>query len=143
MHQTTIDRWGIILSRSMWTLNQRKALLLLCILLGGFLAVESFRKPSLISDPPPPEAPRAAEIEDRLDPNTADVESLAAIPNIGEKRAAEIVDYRNKFREQHPNEPAFRSLDDFLKLKGFGPATAANLAPYLVFANVATTRMAR
>jgi DNA uptake protein ComE-like DNA-binding protein len=118
----------------MWTLRQRKAVLLLCVGLGIYLAVEVWRKPAVVTDPPNLDAPRAAEIEDRIDPNTADTEALAAIPNLGEKRAAQIVAYREEFHQKHPNEPAFKSVDDLMQLKGFGAATAANAAPYLRFA---------
>jgi DNA uptake protein ComE-like DNA-binding protein len=117
----------------MWTLNQRKALLLLCVLLGLFLTVEAYRNQKLIADPSAGDGPRSSEIEDRIDPNVADADALAAIPSVGEKRAVEIVAYRDEFHRQHPDQKAFRSVDDFLLLKGFGDATAANLRPYLLF----------
>jgi hypothetical protein len=117
----------------MWTFSQRKALLALCVILALFLLIESHRKPIDISDPLPHDSPRSQEIVDRLDPNTADAAALAAIPNLGEKRAAEIVAYREKFILQHPRSTAFESIDELRLLKGFGPATVADLEPYLVF----------
>jgi len=117
----------------MWTFSQSKALLGLCLLLALFLLAESIRKPAEISDPPERDSPRAGEIMDRIDPNTADAAALAAIPNLGEKRAAEIVEYRENFKQRYPAATAFTSMDDLMLMKGFGPATVANLAPYLVF----------
>jgi DNA uptake protein ComE-like DNA-binding protein len=118
---------------SIWTQTQRRTLLALCVILLGFLAIESIFKPARFSDPPPSESPRAIEIADRLDPNTADAAAMAAIPNLGEKRAQQIVDYREKFIGEHPGKRAFDSVDDLLRLKGFGIATVGNLEPYLVF----------
>jgi hypothetical protein len=117
----------------MWTLSQSKALLGLCVMLALFLLVESIRKPTEISDPPGRASPRAAEIMDRIDPNTADAAALAAIPNLGEKRAVEIVEYRENFKRRYPGAVAFSSVDDLMLMKGFGAATAANVSPYLVF----------
>lgn len=122
----------------MWTLSQRKALLAMCLAGAVFLAVELHRQPTDLTDPAPDQSPRADEIQDRLNPNTADADDLAAIPNLGEKRAAEIVEYRENFLRQHPKSLAFRSLNDLDRLKGFGPATEANLAPYLVFGGSTT-----
>ena len=87
----------------------------------------------VISDPPPHGSRRADEIQDRLDPNTADATALAAIPELGERRAEQIVEYRENFLRLHPDQLAFDSADDLLRLKGFGVATVANLSPYLFF----------
>ena len=121
----------------MWTTSQRKALLALGVILAAFLLIESIRKPIEISDPPPNQPLRPEEIMDRIDPNTADAAALAAIPNLGEKKAAEIVEYREEFLGKHPHDIAFKSIEDLRVLKGFGPATAANLVPYLVFERLA------
>ena len=117
----------------LWTPSQRKTLLCACAILLVFLAIEWLRKPANISDPPPSESPRAAEIQDRLDPNTADAAALSAIPNLGEIKAAEIVEYREAFTRQHPGKCAFRSVDDLRHIKGIGPATTAMLENYLSF----------
>ena len=102
-------------------------------MLGFFLLVETVRKPVDISDPPGHDTQRAAAIMDRIDPNTADAAALAAIPNLGEKKAAEIVEYREKFKRRYPNATAFSSVADFRLMKGFGAATSASVEPYLVF----------
>jgi len=49
----------------------------------------------------------------KVDLNRADSWLLQALPGIGEGKSAQIVDYRVK------NGP-FRSVDDLLKIKGFG-----------------------
>jgi competence protein ComEA len=103
------------------------------MVLAIFLAIESRRKPIEIPDPPTNAFPQADEIMDRVDPNTADAAALAAIPNIGEKRAAQIVEYREEYLQKHPQSLAFNSIDDLRNIKGFGPASATNLAPFLVF----------
>ena len=56
--------------------------------------------------------------------NLADVESLAALPGIGLKKAGAIVDYRRK-------NGAFQSLDELLNVSGVGPHTLEQISPYL------------
>ncbi len=118
---------------TLWTTSQRKALLTLGVVLAMFLTIQWLREPVDLADPLPNDGPRVEEIMNRLNPNTADAAALSAIPNLGEKRAAEIIGYRENFIRQHPNSSAFNSTDDLRNIKGFGPATAANLAPYLMF----------
>ncbi len=86
-----------------------------------------------MTDPPPVDSPRAGEIADRLDPNTADAAALSAIPNLGEKRAAEIAEFRTDFLRQNPGRVPFESPDDLLQIKGIGPATVASMEPFLSF----------
>ncbi|WP_018132364.1 helix-hairpin-helix domain-containing protein [Effusibacillus pohliae] len=52
--------------------------------------------------------------EGKLNLNTATIEQLDALDGIGSTRAKAIVEYREK------NGP-FQSVDDLLKVKGFGP----------------------
>ncbi len=118
---------------ALWTAAQRRTVLSLSAILLLFLAILNWQQPVSLSDPATQSALRSDEIADRLDPNTADAAALAAIPNVGEKRAAEIVDYREEFFRQHPNQTAYKTLDDLLRLKGFGVATVANLSPFLCF----------
>src|SRR5450759_2939788 len=66
-------------NRLLWTLSQRRALLALCMLVLGFLSVESWRKPVTLGDPPSQISIRADEIQDRLDPNSATADEMAAI----------------------------------------------------------------
>jgi competence protein ComEA len=60
----------------------------------------------------------------KVDLNRADTWLLQALPGIGEGRAALIVDYRVK------NGP-FRSVDDLLKIKGFGKSVVDNVRVFV------------
>ena len=117
----------------LWTLRQRKALLGLSIVLLIFLSIEAWRKSAWVSDPPPDTTPRADEIQDRIDPNTADAAELSGIPNLGESRARDIVAYRETFARQHPGVPPFKSANDLMRVKGIGPGISSNMEPYLFF----------
>jgi competence protein ComEA len=87
-----------------------------------------------VSDPQPDVPSRALELLDRIDPNTADAETLAALPQLGLKRAQTIIDYRERYKQSRPNDPiAFKRLDDLLRIKGIGVATIDHLQPYLRF----------
>jgi hypothetical protein len=69
----------------------------------------------------------------RIDPNTAGVDSLARLPGIGPTRAGQIVAYRERFAAEHDGAPAFTRPEDLAVIKGIGPKTVAKLAPYLAF----------
>ena len=60
---------------------------------------------------------------ERIDVNTADVYDLQRLPGIGEKRALDII----AWREEHG---PFRSLDELVNISGIGPATLEGLRPY-------------
>src|SRR5687768_18503985 len=90
-----------------WTAPQRRALLVLLVGLLLFISVRYACNRVYVSDPQPPWPGRAHELADRVDPNAADWQTLAALPVIGEKRAKAIVAYREQFRERNPDRPAF------------------------------------
>ena len=58
--------------------------------------------------------------DDRVDVNTADVATLAALPGVGADRAAAIVADRDL-------RGPFPSCDDLVRVDGIGPATVAGL----------------
>ncbi|MFA5400710.1 MAG: ComEA family DNA-binding protein [Dehalococcoidia bacterium] len=60
----------------------------------------------------------------KVDINRADTWLLLALPGIGEGKAAQIVEYRTA------NGP-FRSVDDLLKIKGFGKSAVDNLRSFV------------
>jgi DNA uptake protein ComE-like DNA-binding protein len=105
---------------------------LLCLLLV-YLLVRLWMNPSYVSDPQPPVPARAAEVENRIDPNTADWSTLAALPQIGERRARDIVAYREQFVAQNPGQVAFARPEDLYRIRGFGVAIVALIEPYLIF----------
>jgi competence ComEA-like helix-hairpin-helix protein len=116
-----------------WTPSQRRGLLMLLTAFLVFLTIQFARNRRFVSDPQPTEGSRAAELDTRIDPNTADWQTLAAIPSLGEKRAKAIVAYREQARAATPGKTAFRSPDDLLQVRGIGAATIENLRPFLSF----------
>jgi hypothetical protein len=79
----------------------------------------------------------SSSVDLRLDPNVATVGELAAIVGLGEKHAADIVNYRTQFEAAHSGIAPFGALADLEAAKGIGPKTAQIAAPYLVFPNPA------
>lgn len=113
--------------------SNRRVLLALLAALMIYLSVRYRLNPMHVSDPPPDVPIRAAELMDRIDPNTADVATLAALPMIGPDRAADIVAYRERFGAQHDDRPAFATASDLTHVHGIGDATIELLEPYLIF----------
>src|SRR6478735_1607691 len=95
-----------------WTLPQRRALLVLLVALLAFLVVRYALNPVYVSDPQPERPVRYDELADRIDPNTADWAALAALPGIGEKRARDIVAYREDARRSAPDGIVFARPED-------------------------------
>jgi hypothetical protein len=125
----------------LWTISQRRVVLGIVVALLAYLAIEYRLNPTQISDPQPPQGNRYGELEDRLDPNTAGAAALAAIPQLGEKKAQQIVEYRDDFVRSHHGQPAFIEPRDLLKIKGIGVSTVNNMEQYLVFpSQAAATR---
>jgi competence protein ComEA len=118
-----------------WTTPQRRVLAVLLLALCPVLAVRYACNRAYVPDPPPARGPRYDEVADKLDPNTADVASLSALPLIGEKRAQDIVAFREARRASTPDRPVFTRPEDLLLIKGFGQASVETLRPYLIFPN--------
>jgi len=129
----------------LWTANQRVALL---VILGGlfvYIVVRYALNPSYVSNPQPDSPPRAAELADRIDPNTADEKTLSALPLLGEKRAKLVVDYREHYHALKPDEVVYQKPEDLMRVKGIGMNTVDQLRPFLSFpaTQTATTQDAR
>lgn len=92
-----------------------------------------------IPDPLPPAGHQFEELEDRIDPNTADASLLAALPALGEKRAAEIVMFRERAKNQDPNHIAFQEPKDLMQVRGIGPAIVQQISPFLRFSAAPAT----
>lgn len=60
-----------------------------------------------------------------VNPNRATLEQLQALPGVGEKMAARIV-------EERANGP-FKDLEDLQRVKGIGPKKAEKMGPWLRF----------
>ena len=73
------------------------------------------------------------KLENRINPNTASLESLVRLPGLGISRAGAIVAYREDINRKDASSPVFRSLQDLKKVKGIGPETAKNASEWLKF----------
>jgi len=122
-----------------WTLSQRRALLALLAVLLLFLTLRYALNRQYISDPQPTQGVRAGELDSKIDPNDADWEALSAIPTLGEKRAKEIVAYRDRLRSAGKTSIVFAQPTDLLHIRGIGAATVENIKPYLSFPGQSST----
>ena len=73
-----------------------------------------------------------AEVDHRIDINTASVTELATLPGIGDSKAKAIVDYRAA-------DP-FRTVEDLKKVKGIGDKTFESLRPNLMVSEGSTKK---
>lgn len=112
--------------------QQRGVMVLLAILLV-ILFVRLLLNSQTVPNPTTAPGPAADQLADRIDPNTASEAELAAIPDLGEKRAAEIVQFRNQYVAEHPGRPAFRKLSDLERIRGIGPGISDDMEPYVKF----------
>jgi DNA uptake protein ComE-like DNA-binding protein len=123
-----------------WTKSQRRVILALLIAVLIYLSIRLLLNPIYVSNPQPAAPPRASELEDRIDPNTADAQTLSTLPQMGEKRAKAMIEYREQFLATHPGQPAFSQPQDLLRVKGIGASMLEELQPFLIFpANGPTT----
>lgn len=122
-------------SRFTWTESQRQVLLVLLTILLVVLGTRYACNTLYVTDPQPEVPPRYHELADRVDPNAADWQTLAALPGIGERRARDIVDYRERkrARARDPALVVFDAEGDLLYVRGIGVATVEGLKPYLLF----------
>ena len=93
-----------------WTSSQRGVLILFASILLIVLSVRLWRNPTYVSDPQPDRPARFDELADKIDPNVADWQTLSALPQLGEKRAKLIVEYREGFLARHPGGVAFATF---------------------------------
>ena len=116
-----------------WTRRQRNVLGVAVLLLAGVFLYRAARDRARVDDPPPVNGARAGQLATRIDPNTADWPAWVALPLIGEKRAKEIVAFRETWVAEHPGELAFEKLEDLMRVKGIGKETIKTLSPFLEF----------
>jgi hypothetical protein len=125
-----------------WTPSQRGVVIGFVLILSVALLIRSLRDRAYISDPQPQDPARFDELADRIDPNVASWQELAVLPQLGEKRARELVAYRDDFLSRGHDTVAFRRAEDLLKVRGFGIAMLATVRPYLMFPTTAPTTAA-
>lgn len=73
------------------------------------------------------------ELDEKINPNEAQIASLVRLPGIGISRAEAIVAYRKNFSNRESNKAAFRNSDDLQKVKGIGTKTVQNISQWLKF----------
>lgn len=110
----------------------------LYLALGDYLYLTPAEtQPAATAETPPPlqtempettEMPTEAPTELHLDLNTATLEELCLLPEIGEVTAAAIVEYRNACG-------GFFNRRQLLEVSGIGEATLAKIMPYLYLPN--------
>ena len=119
------------------TPSQLRGLMVLLALLITILTIRLAFNSKTIPEFKPGQTPPFDQLPDQLadhiDPNTASESEFAAIPELGEKRAQAIVEFRDKFRSRHPDRFAFQRLSDLEQISGIGAATAETMEPYLMF----------
>ena len=73
------------------------------------------------------------ELESRINPNLAPVESLVRLPGLGISRAGAIVAYRKSFNRANDARAAFERGDDLQRISGIGPKTVQNMSEWMKF----------
>jgi DNA uptake protein ComE-like DNA-binding protein len=116
-----------------WSRTQRGVLIAFVLILASVLLVRLARERMYVSDPPPSRAQRYEELADRIDPNVASWQELAVLPQIGEKRAKEIVAYREGVLTRQPGSVPFARPQDLMNVEGIGPALVQTVRPHLMF----------
>ena len=123
-----MDRqWGI------WSSSQQKVVTAILLCLLCWWGYKTFSNRSIIAYPQAGPGPRALELEDRLDPNSASAAELAALPVIGNRVANQIVAYREEYQRDNRGDVAFKTPDDLLKIHGIGFNVLEQIEPYLKF----------
>lgn len=116
-----------------WTPAQIRGVIVLLAVVLIVLVARAARDSAHIPDPQPARPDRFDELADRIDPNTAALEDLVALPNLGEKRAKAIVEYREEWASRHPGERAFKGPFDLVGVRGIGASMVETLSPHLTF----------
>ena len=118
--------------------SQIRGLMVLLGILVTVLAIRLAMNSKTVPEFKVGETSASDHLADRIDPNTASVAELAAIPELGEKRAQAIVDFRQRFQSRHPDRIVFIRVADLEQISGIGAATAETMGPYLIFPSAKT-----
>ena len=75
----------------------------------------------------------AIDLENRINPNIAPVESLVRLPGLGISRAGAIVAYRKSFNRANGARAAFECGGDLQEISGIGPKTVQQMSDWIEF----------
>lgn len=109
------------------------------LLLFIYVLIARYTRPLWLGEEIGVDRSRVEQVEQRIDPNTADWAELARLPGIGETTARRIIAHREDILAQldeHPENarhPAFATIEDLDAVRGIGPKTLERIAPYLKF----------
>jgi len=126
--------------RLTWTPRQRRGMVILLALILSLLAWRLVVNRAYVSDPQPAQPARYDDLADRLDPNTATWQELAAIPSLGERRARAIVEHRDDWLRRHPDSVPYQRPFDLAAVSGIGASMIEQMTPHLVFPPRPTTK---
>jgi DNA uptake protein ComE-like DNA-binding protein len=113
-----------------------------CYLLLGaifvYAGIDRVRRPLAVCERPVADPASAAQVETRLDPNTANWAELAGLPGIGESLARQIVAYREDGLARArvtATAPVviFRCIQDLDAVPGLGEKKLQAIEPHLRF----------
>ncbi len=101
------------------------SLLVVAVLVGGafYTARISEGTPRVVYTASLEEVEDESQDSLRVDINTADVEELDELPEVGPSTAQSIIDYRTNNRE-------FRSVGELEEIPGIGPETLEKIEPF-------------
>jgi competence protein ComEA len=101
------------------------SVLVMIVLTGGALYASrvSERAPKVVYSASLEEVAGESEDSLKVNINTADVEELEGLPEVGPATAEEIIEYRRA------NGP-FRTVDDLEEVPGIGPTTLEKIKPF-------------
>jgi hypothetical protein len=119
-------------SRFSLTPRQRAGLTALLLMWAGALILAMMLRPTTIG-PSPEVGSRARELVVGIDPNTAPIEDLVAVPHLGERRARAIIETRERLLRESPDRVPFRTPADMELVPGIGPVLSESMAPYFRF----------
>ena len=111
------------------TLAQRRGFLIVLASAITIGAYQLMSRPVMLAYPLPDVGDRASELQSRIDPNIATQAELSVLPMFGEKRARDVVE----FREQSGLPRPFATANDLMKIKGIGPGILRQIEPFLEF----------
>ena len=131
MNSEEAETWG-------WTRRQRLGLGMLLTLLLGVLIVMYVRRPARLDDHAVVIHGERVSLPERVNPNTATMEELARVPQLGEARARRIIDYREARKGTAAEGVVFRQAADLDNVPGIGAKLIGEFEPFLEFPETTT-----